>query len=558
MKNLKRFAALLLALAMLFALAACGGSGDGKTNDGGSSTTTGGDQDAANTGSDDGAQKPADVEVDNSGPATSTKTTPEGTLVVAYNDEPDSLNPAESSRSAFSIKNIVYETLMIKNYETGEYEPWLATDWTFEDETTLVMNLRDDVKFSNGDLMTAEDVLYTVYRYVNSSRVSSSYEFIDYDACSTNGDTQITIKLKNPTGAALGYISNMMVYNKAYTEQVGEDVMATEPCGTGPFKVDEWTSNYGISYSRNEYYWGGNDVSVEFDNIEVRYYTETTTMMVDFETGALDVATYLAETDVRRIQNGEVEGAKVYVTPSMGIYSFVLYDQFEPFKDERVRQAFAYALDIPAMTDNALGVLGQPATSIFGTGVNYKIDCGSYGYDPDKARELLAEAGYADGFDCLAVATTGNIYTALLETAQAYLADVGINMTIEQYDFSTAITYWQGTQNGGVPVNQVGILQLSPSTGDADQVLTTTKVGSGLTYVECNDDHVQELINKGANTSDPAVRTEAYKELQEYMYEQAYQVPIVEDSNGFAIHDYIDWFDGSAPSCPRFCFTTLK
>lgn len=551
MKNLKRFAALLLVLSMIFALAACGGSDDQKTDGG----NDGGKTDVSDTAGD---KTPADDGQGGSDTAVSTKQTPEGTLVVGYNDEPDSLNPAEQSRAAFSIKNIVYETLMVMNYETGEYDPWLATDWTFEDETTLVINLRDDVKFSNGDPMTSEDVLYTVYRYVNSSRVSSSYEFIDYDACSTNGDTQVIIKLKNPTGAAIGYIAGMMVYNKAYTESVGEDVMATEPCGSGPYKVDEWTSSYGISYSRNEYYWGGNDVTVEFDKMEVRYYTETTTMMVDFETGALDIATYLAESDVQRIQNGEVPGTSVYVTPSMGIYSFVLYDQFEPFKDQRVRQAIAYAMDIPAMTENALGVLGQPATSIFGTGVNYKEDIGVYEYNPEKAKELLAEAGYADGFDCLAVATTGNIYTALLETAQAYLAEVGINMTVEQYDFSTAITYWQGTQNGGVPVNQLGILQLSPSTGDADQVLTTTKVGSGLTYVECNDDYVQELIEKGANTSDPAVRAEAYSELQQYMYDQAYQLPIVEDSNGFAIHDYIDWFDSSAPSAPRYCFTTLK
>lgn len=252
----------------------------------------------------------------------------------------------------------------------------------------------------------------------------------------------------------MGCIAGMMVYNKAYTESVGEDAMATQPCGTGPFAVEEWISSYGINYVRNEHYWGGSNVEVEFDNIEVRYYTETTTMMVDFETGALDIATYLPESDVKRIQNGEVPGASVYVTPSMGIYEY--------------------------------------------------------------------------------------------------------NLIVEQYDFSTAITYWQGTQNNGIPVNQMGILQLSPSTGDADQVMSTTKIGSGLTYVECNDEYVQELIQKGATTSDAEVRAEAYAELQQYMYEQCYQIPVIEDSNGFAIHDYIDWFDSSAPTCPRYCFTTTK
>ena len=131
-------------------------------------------------------------------------------------------------------------------------------------------------------------------------------------------------------------------------------------------------------------------------------------------------------------------------------------------------------------------------------------------------------------------------------------------MTVEQYDFSTAITYWQGTQNNGIPVNQVGILQLSPSTGDADQVLTTTKLGSGLTYVECADEKVQELINTGANTSDPAVRQAAYSELQQYMYDQVYQIPVAEESYAYAVHDYIDYFDGAAANCPRYCFTTLK
>lgn len=533
MKKMQQLFAVLVTAAMMLCFAACGPATDGP-----------------GTQSDSG---------NNENPTTaSTKTTPEGTLVVGYNCEADSLDPAEQSEGSPSIKNIVYETLMVRNWESGEYEPWLATEWSFPDETTMQIKLRDDVYFSNGDQMTSDDILYTISRYVNSSRIASSYAFIDLDACTADDEFTVTIKFNTPTGAAEGYIAGMMVYNKEWSEATGMDAMATQCCGTGPYVMENWTSGYGITYTKNENYWGGNGVTAEFDTIEFRFYTETTTEMVDFETGALDIALNLAESDAERIMNGEVEGATVYAPSSMGLYSFVLYDQFEPFQDERVRQAFWYALDIEAMAETALGVLGIPASSVLGTGVSYKLDLGTYEYNPEKAKELLAAAGYADGFDCLAVATSGNIYTALLETAQAYLSEVGINMTVEQYDFSTAITYWQGTQNNGIPVNQVGILQLSPATGDPDQVMTTTKVGSGLTYVECQDAKVQELINAGATTSDTAARQAAYEELQRYMYEAAYQVPVVEESYAYAVHDYIDYFDGLAANCPRYCFTTLK
>ena len=216
MKKFEQLVALLMAATMVLSLAACGKSG----------TENGGDAPANPSGS-PAAETPAPAG-ESSGETLSAKQTPEGTLVVGYNCEADSLDPAEQSEGSPSIKNIVYETLMVRNWDTGTYEPWLATDWTFDDDLTMTIHLRDDVTFSNGDPMTSEDVLYTVSRYVNSSRLASSFAFIDLDSCYAEDDYTVVLKFNTPTGAAEGYIAGMMVYNKGCSEETGRDAMTTE------------------------------------------------------------------------------------------------------------------------------------------------------------------------------------------------------------------------------------------------------------------------------------------------------------------------------------------
>lgn len=548
MKKLSRVLSLILALIMVLSLCACGKSAAPVEEPA---------EEVADEAPVEDILAEGPVAVVDETSAVVDKTTPEGQLIIGYNSEPETLDPAESARGLPTIANFIYEPLIYMDPEQGEMVPWLATDWHYEDDVTLVINLREGVKFSNGNDFTAEDVLYSIGRYAAGSKYGASYTFIDLENCYAEDDYTVVLKFFTPSGPAVNLLTQTYMYDKTFSEEVGIEALNTTSCGTGPYVQVEWTANYAFEYAKNEDYWGGVDVEVFFDSILLRYYSEETTMEVDFETGAIDCAVGVTDTMAERMLDNEIEGANLWLASRMSMYSLALYDQYEPFQDVRVRQAIAHAVNWDDVRDVSLGVLCQAPTSVVPHGLLYKTDVGAYEYDPELAKQLLAEAGYEDGFEFLLVPTTGNFYTLVCETIQYYLAEVGITMNFEQYDFSTAITYWQGTQNNGVPVNQAGILSNGATNGDPDKLMTTTKIGSGLTYVECNDEYVQELLTTGATSADDEVRAQAYSDLQDYMYEQCYQIAFAEEIIAYVGWNYLDNVQTNAPGMPRFCFATI-
>lgn len=464
-------------------------------------------------------------------------------LLVGVQGEPDSLYPPNSATGGLCLAP-VYESLMKYNYETGELDPCLATSWEYTDDTTIVFTIREGVKFSDGSDLTAEDVLFSFQKaMVETSQTYSKLSFIDIENSSVTDDYTVEFKFVEPTASGPIIMSTTSIFSKAYYESAGEDAMATKPMGTGAYAITEWKSGYSISYEKNEHYWG---TPVSFDTMTVRFYSEPTTLMIDYETGALDIAMNIPEIDVNRIQNGEVEGAQLYLVPTFESYVFTLYKGNPDLQDIRVREAIAHAIDREAIAEYCLGILGAPADSVMASSIQYYISCDCYDYDPEKSIELLAEAGVTDlHLTCLL--ETSDILSDMAEIIQAELAEVGITMDVEIYDIGTVIPKWIGLDNNMVPEGDCVIMASSLSIPDPDYRCTGFKQGSGLTMIEVTDT-VNDMLFDARQTLDDSERQAKYEQVQQEFVTEAFNVPLAETLKAFVLRDGLTGFSGLDPN----------
>lgn len=513
--------ALLLVLSVF--LCACGKQGASK---------------AGQTAAEAGAAGPKEAEQ-----AEETKEASGGELKIGVLGEPDSLYPPNSATGGLCLAP-VYETLLSYNYETGELDPCLAESWEYVDDTTLVFHIREGVKFSDGTDMDANDVLFSFQKSMDeTTQTYSVLSFIDIENSYVEDDYTIVFKFLEPTASGPMIMSTTDIFSEDYFNEVGIDKMATAPLGTGPYAVTEWKSGYSISYERNEYYWGD---SAFFDSMAVKFYSESTTMMIDYETEALDMALGIPENDVKRVQNGDVENTNLYLTPTFETYVFTMYKGCEKLQDERVRQAIAHAIDRSAIAEYSLGILGTPADSIMASSIQFYTPCDGYDYDPDAAKALLEAAGVED-LELTCLLETSNVISDMAEILQAQLAEVGIKLNVEIYDIGTVIPKWIGLENDMIPEGDCVIMASSLTLPDPDYRCTGFKQGSGLTMIEVTDS-INEMLFEARQTLDDAERQAKYEEVQQAIVTEAFNIPLAESLKAFVVRDSLTGFSGLDPN----------
>ena len=179
-------------------------------------------------------------------------------------------------------------------------ENLLAESYKWLDDTTLEIHLNPAARFSNGDPVTPEDVLWSMQYYIESgSNLSTYYTNYDYDNCEIVDDTTFILKYFEPYGPAINYLTLMKVQNKSYYEEFGEDAYWDSPCGSGPYEVVENVSGSHTTYRLREDYWNP-DMMPEVKEFVVKSYPEKSTMYIDFENGDLDIAWNIDDSDAQR------------------------------------------------------------------------------------------------------------------------------------------------------------------------------------------------------------------------------------------------------------------
>lgn len=401
------------------------------------------------------SQAPSSVEPENSSAVTEPSDPGEpvygGVLKYACHNSVGNCGyaPELTNNAALVVLNTAYESLIDYN-EDGTFKPELATEWTTDpDEPSITWTLQSGVKFTDGTDFNAEAVKRNIEEYQSNQR----NEVANIASCEVIDDTHIKMVLKSWNSSTLEGVGYFVYYmSPAALEDV--DALCTTSCGTGPFMVTEYNPGVSIKYAKNPNYW--QEGRPYLDGVEYYIVDEPTTRSSAFQAGEYDIIKMDNLTVASQIKEmGSTSfGTIIHETnkSGQGLTGTGLIpnsaDPNSPFADSRVRMAMAEAIDADALcTAFGYGMLNSTNQWAAPGAVTYNTDMNAISYNPEHAKQLLAEAGYPDGFDTRMTVNAGNkdIFTA----AANMLDEVGIHCTIDLVDDSTQTSlYATGTWEG--------------------------------------------------------------------------------------------------------------
>ncbi|MFQ6077158.1 MAG: ABC transporter substrate-binding protein, partial [Candidatus Bathyarchaeia archaeon] len=340
---------------------------------------------------------------------------------------------------------MVAETLTRVN-PTGEEPtvlPLLATSWEVspDDPNTWIFHLREGVKFHDGTPFNAEAVKVNIERMLNpENKAGGRSAFTMITSVEVVDEYTVAITSDSPFMDLPGNLaySVMCINSPTQLEKLGEENYYTYPIGTGPFKFVEHKKGEEVRLEANEEYWGGRPFLDEF---VMKPIPETPSRIMALEAGEVDVAYHVPPRDAQRFKENPDLGIEVLNPPSQRRIFVGMNNLWGPFKDVRVRQALNYAVDQQAIIDNILLGLTIPMDSPMPPSAACYSPIMQYEYNPDKAKELLAEAGYPDGFKATLRYGEGRylLDSEVVQAVAAYLADVGVEVEVIPLEWGTYI-----------------------------------------------------------------------------------------------------------------------
>ncbi len=442
---------------------------------------------------------------------------PKGTLVRALSTFPNSLDlPQAAERNASTTAWQMYDSLVWIN-DKGLIEPALAESWEVsEDGTEYTFQLRQDVTFHNGEPFNAGAVVFSWER-ASTGDFEYSHHWQEASLVEEIDDYTVKITTPEPNALFLSTVAdNWAMIPPGYFQEVGQDGFNEHPMGTGPFIFVEWVKGDHITMKANPNYWREGVPKIE--TVIFRPIPESATRVAAIQTGEVDIVHRLSSEEAQSLLG--VENVKVIKYPQARIY-YIAFNNLttgldQPTMDPKVRQAMNYAVDINTIIDALFDGFAKPAIGYVATDELGYDNAEPFGYDPDKTRELLTEAGYPDGFS-MDMACPAGAYTHFEEVCEAvagYLGEVGIEVNLEIMESGH---YWDLEANKELPPlfgdswSAVG--------GEAYRRLAGALGGVDSSYSAWYDEEIARLLDEIKVTIDQEARAELYKELQVYMRE---------------------------------------
>ncbi len=437
-------------------------------------------------------------------------------LVVSQFADAVTLDPHKTNdaASATPMKQI-YNTLIALD-DNMQPAPSLATEWKALDDFTWEFKLAKGVKFHNGEEMKASDVEFTIKRFINPETATvAGFMLSSVSDVKVIDDYTVQLITKVPFASIiynLTHVSTSILNEKAVTE-AGNDY-GIKPVGTGPFKFVEWKRNQEIVMEKNEDYFMP---PTQIDKITFRIIPEGATSFSELKTGGVDVVLDV-QTQYKEQFDADQELELIdFLTFSTRYLAFD--HRQEPFNDVRVRKAVNYATDKDAIIrvayDGNADILAQPMTPKIN---GYDDTIKPYEYDVEKAKQLLAEAGYPDGFSSILYLSDKEEDNKLATILQSQLKEVGINVDLQVLEWGAYLD----KVAEGVPMFLLGWTTV---TADADNGMYSNfhssafgKQGNRIYY---NNPVIDDLLDKGRTEFDSQKRTDNYKEVSKIVSEDA-------------------------------------
>lgn len=482
---MKRVLVALLTLVMLLSITACGSSG-----------TAGGSGSSASSASNKGKTD----------------------LVIATAAEAVTLDPQGGwDGNSLYVMRQMYNGL-VKMNSNMEIVGDLAESWEFTSDTSVTFKLKHGVLFHNGDEMKASDVVFSIERAQQSPKVKTFAANI----ASVVADDDYTVTINTtipyaPLMSNLCHTACSIVSQKA-VEAAGDN-FSSAPVGTGPFKFEEWDSGDKIVLARNDNYFNG---QVLPSSLTFKLMSEGSARTIALETGEVDMNLVVSASDAARI--AKESDVKLVTSMSPKIEYVSMNQKVTPFNNQLVRQAINYAIDRDSLNTVATAGYGEVTDSVMNKQIKgYTDDVTHYEYNPEKAKELLAQAGYPDGFDTT-ILVSGDTRNTEAQLIQANLADVGIKVSITSEESTTLLDQ---INNGDY---DMFIMSYNNTTGDPDTSLymlfdSQIPASSGNRSFT-NIPEVDTMLEQARAETDNDARLKIYGDIQKTLTEQAVWVPL--------------------------------
>lgn len=494
------------------------------------------------------------------------------TIVVGLQAEPVTLDVAQlsdynSSRTAMEMYNQLVE------FEDGstDLRPGLAKSWDIsEDALEFTFHLVDGVKFHDGTPFNADAVKFSIDRQIDPKHPYYDTGIFPY-AEFTFGMVKevqvidsLTVKfiLKEPFAP---FLSNMAMHSASIVspeavKKYGKD-FSQNPVGTGPYKFVSWEPGVEVVLERSEEYWRE---APQVERIIYRPIIDDQARITELEAGTIDFMVGILPDDLQRLKdNPEI---KIQDQAGMHTWYLVMNCQRPPFNDVRIRQAVNYAINKQAIVDYILQGTGVLAKNLLPPVVwSYTDDVQDYSYDPEKAKELLAEADMPDGFEVdfyVPESGSGMQQPVTMATAiQSDLAAVGIKTNILQFEWGTYLDMvFQPLDQNEILLHEMSWIG---DNGDPDNFLYILASGDQWPTAGYNEgfyknDKFDELLRTARITSDQAERTRLYQEAQKIMMADSPHVVVDHESQIVAMKNNIEGFILHPTGVFRFHNVTVK
>lgn len=453
-------------------------------------------------------------------------------LADAVTLDPHGTNDVPSSNVCYSV----YESLVYFD-ENSELQPLLAIDWYAVEDNVWEFKLRQGVKFHDGTDLTAAAVKASIDRLLDPDIASPRVfilgmveEVVVVDDFTVQFVTKFPFApLPSHLSHSAGAIVSLAALEKDYEEVAAGNEPGTflgeNPVGTGPFKLQSWDPGDKVVLVRNDDYWGEN---AKLDSVTWKVVPESLTRLSELETGFAHIANPVEPADIDRVSRMAIADPNIRSTTSYHYIGFNV--QKPPFDDIRVRQAISMALDKEVIIEGPYNGAALPAAGAIPVGV-FGHDASIQGlpYDMDRARELLADAGYEDGFSTTYWTNDNPIRVMVGEYLQSQLRELNIDVQIEVLEWGA---YLAQTAAGE---HDMFMLGWSTPTLDADYsvyaLFHSDNHGNPGNRSFWSNPEADALLDEGRMEPDPAIRLEIYREFELLLVEEAPVINLVYTQN---------------------------
>jgi peptide/nickel transport system substrate-binding protein len=465
--------------------------------------------------------------------------TKKDTLVFGRGGDSTSLDPITTTEGeTFKVTENIFETLLEYGEQDTTLHPGLAEEWEVStDALTYTLKLRQDVKFHDGTDFNAEAVVFNFNRWMNGNADDFPYytmfggfkgeEGHVIDEVKAVDDYTVQFVLNRPQAPFLKNLamSPFGIASPAAVEKYG-DKFRGNPVGTGPFKFVEWKQNDRIVLEKNENYWMKD--YPKLNQVIFRVIPENTARLNALVNGEIDLMDGVNNSDEEMVTGNDK--IQLIERPSMNVGYLGFTTNRPPFDNKLVRQALNHAVDKQAIIDAFYGGKAEVAKNPLPPSVEgYNDAIKDYPFDLEKAKQLLAEAGYPDGFEMdLWAMPVARPYMPegmkVAEVIQASFAEIGVKAEIQSVDWAT---YLDKAAKGEFDAYMLG---WTGDNGDPDNFIYTLldkdSIGSN-NYSHYSNDELHEVLIKAQTETDQESRNELYKKSQEIIHEDAPWVPLV-------------------------------